>query len=257
MPGLGNLWPRYTCNQGSDKVPTLLGVRGMGGAPAGPLSYGWIGFQTLRGNGAFLYVDYTTPPNGQLRFGGLAELGTAGGAAMGGLLPPGIIDETNMPNFCIYGSPRVQSGIVLAGSAGPPAAAAYTCPAIGLMVKVVGAPTNIWYLYVTDDGTTMTLNVGDEATWLAGTVNGSWTHAPSGATVFDPAVRVTGQSVLSDNYRTYPAPLVVQSGGGNGNAKAGLGFIRGDYGAGIALYAAWNGNISIDTVANWLISTNA
>jgi len=215
---LGNMWPRSVSVQGSDRYPSLLVAHSI------QQTCGVVVFRSRLNNEGYLYINGTNPM--QLMWGGVTQVMTApaGGVAIGTPVTPvvgGQLVTRTFPGWCVYGSDRVSSSILVAG--GPKAA-----PAVGLMNNA-GADIN--YLFMTDTGALITLMLGTEADWLAGggsaAVISTGGIAPSG--MLD--IRRDGRSVLADEERTIPTALVVQ---GTGKSAA-LGLVNGDYTGGIAI----------------------
>jgi len=99
---------------------------------------------------------------------------------------------------------------------------------------------DIKYIYVTDTGAMMTLNVGTEAQWLAKTVMGTpiAAIAPTGARGRD----VEGRTILVDTPQPRsatvgPIAVVVRSGGLSGA----IGFMSGDLRSGGAM--SWDPSV--------------
>jgi len=213
-----------------------------------PSTCGTVCFETDRGNEAYLYINGLSPMT--LKFGGVTEVMTnpAGGTTIGTPITPVGPGATPgyarriPPGWIFYGTERVSGTIMVCPAPGGSA------PGIGLMNNF-GA--DIKYLYVTDDGTTMKLNVGTEAQWLAKTVMGTpiAAIAQSGARGRD----VEGRSIIVDapGPRAAAAPtvgVVVRSGG----QSAALGLASGDLLSGVAI--SWDSSVPglrYDAIQTW------
>jgi len=220
---------------GSDKWSSLLGVISL------PGTCGTVTFETERGNEGYLYINGTNPMT--LMWGGVNEVmsNPAGGTAIGTPITPGTWGFDRYPaGFCVYGTDRESGTVMVTPSPG-------MAPALGLMNN---SGNDIRYLYVTDDGTTMTLRVGSEANWLAkaaGTVIAA--IAQSGAR----GRYVEGRTVLVDapSGRAATPPtvaVVVQS----GNKSAAIGLMSGDYSGSVAIaYDSSVPGMRYSTVPSW------
>src|SRR5215467_10640729 len=232
------MWPRSVSVLGSDKWSSIVGAYSTSG------TCGAVCFETEKGNEAYLYINGLSPMT--LMFGGVTEImsNPAGGTAIGTPITPvgpgatpGYVRRTP-PGWIFYGTDRVSSAIMVCPAPGGAA------PAIGL---VNNNGNDIKYLYVTDDGTTMKLNVGTEAQWLAKTVMGTpiATVAQSGAR----GRYVEGRSILVDApgpraALVGPVGLVIRSGG--------LGLASGDLMSGVAI--SWDPSVPglrYDAIQNW------
>jgi len=237
-----NVWPRRVSIHGSDRWSSILG------AFSTPGTCGTFCFETDKGHEAYLYINGTSPMT--LMFGGVTEVMTnpAGGTAIGspitpvgpGATPSGV--RRIPPGWAMCGTERVSSAVLICPAPGGAA------PAIGLMNN---NGNDIKYLYVTDDGTMMTLNVGTEAQWLANTVMGTpiATIAQSGAR----GRYVEGRTILVDapgprSAMVDPVAVVVRSGGLSGA----IGLMSGDLLSGVAIsYDPGASALRYDAVQNW------
>jgi len=215
------------------------------------MTCGTVCFETDKGNEAYLYINGLSPMT--LMFGGVTEAWTnpAGGVAISGPITPmgpgatpGGLRHTPA-GWIFYGTERVSGTIMICPSPGGYA------PAIGL---VNNFGSDIKYLYVTDVASSMKLNVGTEAQWLAKTVMGTpiATIAASGAK----GRYMEGRSILVDapgprSALAPPVALVVQSGGQSGA----IGLASGDLLSGVAI--SWDASVpglryeAIQSWNNW------
>src|SRR6516162_660492 len=254
------VWPRNCSILGSDKWSSIVAALSLSG------TFGILCFETEKGNEAYLYINGSNPMT--LMFGGVAQLSApAGGTAIGTPIVPVAAPATPggvsrlAPGWTVFGTSRVIAGIGKPTSTIMVCAAPGGAPAVGLMNNSTNA---IQYIYVTDDGTTMKLNVGTEAQWLAKTVmvtpiaaiakSGAVGRYAEGRTVLVDTPGGDGigsplpQPVTARAATPTPVALVVQSAGQSGA----IGLMSSDFSSGIAIsYDPVAAGLRYDAIPNW------
>lgn len=246
-------YPRNTNVVGSARHPSILIAASM------PTTCGVFVFQSQNGNEGYIYINGINPST--VMWGGLNEVmnNPAGGVAITGNLithPAAPKQFRIPPGWILYGGPRVSSSIFLRGAYTTTGTPKWLPPAVAIGIGPANKDTlqsDRQYLFMLEQAAALNLYSGVEADYLnpPGSATQLATIPASGgmsSTTFPTilnwsTLRRDGRSTLSDNYRGFNGPLIVQS---TGNAAA-IGLMTGDWSGATAIYFNWVAR-SIQTV---------